>query len=258
MARGPRAVAASGYYHVVVRGNGKQVIFEDDEDRYRFLNLMRHAMRAGDIHIIAWCFMDNHVHLIVHDEACRLSDAMHALLSPYARYFNKRSNHVGHVFQDRFSAAPVEDDAYLLRAVAYVHANPAKAGAGAMDQYRWSSYNEYAHPGASEFEVVDSDLVLNMLGGPAGFMRFSRGLQGDGGFSTYEVRVPGLAPLDRAKERAKPIMQTYHLASLREVQSLDRAKRDEVLRALRNAGISIRQIEQLTGIGRNTVARVTA
>lgn len=178
MTRGPRAVAASGYYHVVVRGNGKQVIFEDDEDRYRFLNLMRHAMRAGDIHIIAWCFMDNHVHLIVHDEACRLSDAMHALLSPYARYFNKRSNHVGHVFQDRFSAAPIEDDAYLLRAVAYVHANPAKAGAGPMDQYRWSSYNEYAHPGASEFEVVDSNLVLSMLGGPAGFVRFSRGLQG--------------------------------------------------------------------------------
>lgn len=166
MTRGPRAVAASGYYHVVVRGNGKQVIFEDDEDRYRFLNLMRHAMRAGDIHIIAWCFMDNHVHLIVHDEACRLSDAMHALLSPYARYFNKRSNHVGHVFQDRFSAAPIEDDAYLLRAVAYVHANPAKAGAGAMGQYRWSSYDEYAHPGASEFKVVDSDLVLSMLGGP--------------------------------------------------------------------------------------------
>ena len=138
-------------------------------------------MRAGDIHIIAWCFMDNHVHLIVYDEACKISDAMHALLSPYARYFNKRSNHVGHVFQDRFSAAPIEDDAYLLRAVAYVHANPAKAGAGPMDQYRWSSYDEYAHPGASEFEVVDSDLVLSMLGrscrlravleGPAGGRR---------------------------------------------------------------------------------------
>ena len=53
-------------------------------------------------------------------------------------------------------------------------------------------------------------------------------------------------------------MQTYRLASLREVPSLDRAKRDEVLRALRNAGISIRQIERLTGIGRNAVARVTA
>lgn len=165
---------------------------------------------------------------------------------------------MGHVFQDRFSAASIEDDAYLLRAVAYVHANPAKAGAGPMDQYRWSSYDEYAHPGASEFEVVDSDLVLSMLGGPAGFVRFSRGLQGGGGLSTYEARVPGLAPLDRAKERAKPIMQAYHLASLREVPSLDRAKRDEVLRALRNAGISIRQIERLTGIGRNTVARVTA
>ncbi len=173
-------------------------------------------MRAGDIHIIAWCFMDNHVHLIVHDEACRLSDAMHALLSPYARYFNKRSNHVGHVFQGpvfggtrRGRCLPPEGGGICSRQSR--ESGRGTDGSIPMEQLRRIRSSRGIRVRGRRFRL----LVLNMLGGPAGFVRFSRGLQGDGGFSTYEARVPGLAPLDRAKERAKPIMQTYRLASLR-------------------------------------------
>lgn len=255
MARAPRTIAESGYYHVTARGNGKQAIFEDEEDRYSFLNLFRKVMKADGVGIIAWCLMDNHVHLILHDERFRLSHAMQVLLSQYARYFNRKAGHVGHVFQERYSASPIEDDAYLIAAIRYLHANPAKAGIGSIDGYRWSSYEEYAVPGASTFDIADTSLVLDMLGGPMGFTQLFRETLDSRGLRTFEVKDSELSPIERTKRLAEPVLRKRNLTSPGEVKGLPRAMRDQVVRELHGAGISIRQIELLTGIGRGSIAR---
>ena len=121
MVRAARRVAVSGFYHVVLRGCGKQYIFDDDADRWRFYDLMKRELIEKGIVILAWCLMSNHVHLLVLDESRVLSEAMRNLSSSYARYFNRRSGHVGHLFQERFGSFPIEDEGYLLEAVLYIH-----------------------------------------------------------------------------------------------------------------------------------------
>ena len=116
--RAARRVSESGYYHVILRGDGKRRIFEDDDDRREFLKLLSEQVVSRGVDIVAWCLMDNHVHLVVQDSSSCLSIAIGSLAMRYAQRFNMRTGHVGHVFQERFKSSPIESDAYLLEASA--------------------------------------------------------------------------------------------------------------------------------------------
>lgn len=76
MARPARAASESGYYHVVLRGNGKQLLFEDDIDRHAFVDMAAEQLGKRGIDVIAWCLMDNHVHLLLRDVDMQLSGAI--------------------------------------------------------------------------------------------------------------------------------------------------------------------------------------
>ena len=156
MARQSRAVSESGYYHVMLRGTGKRRLFEDDLDRRAFLRFASTATERYGVTVIAWCLMDNHVHLILLDQTHGLSGAMASLCTSYAKYVNERTGSVGHVFENRFKSKPIEDDSYLLVAVRYVHCNPAKAGICDAANYQWSSYHEYVSPNGSDQPLADT------------------------------------------------------------------------------------------------------
>ena len=88
MPRIARRVAESGFYHVVLKGNGGQIIFDDDEDRRAFLAALSSSLEDTELSLIAWCLMSTHVHLLLSDESGCLSSAMHSLATKYAGYFN--------------------------------------------------------------------------------------------------------------------------------------------------------------------------
>ena len=124
MARGPRAISNSGYYHVMLRGAGRQLLFENDLDRRTFLCYLTEAIAGTKTSLIAWCLMDNHVHLLLCDPQNSLAGLMHSVSTRFALYFNGRSGHVGPVFQGRFKSKAIETNEYLLQAVRYIHDNP--------------------------------------------------------------------------------------------------------------------------------------
>ena len=94
-----RTYAESGFEHVVIRGVGRMVLFDTDEDRWYFLGLMEEALREHGTGLIAWCLMANHVHLLMRTQPNDLSGIMHQICMRYAQYFNKRTGHTGHVFE---------------------------------------------------------------------------------------------------------------------------------------------------------------
>ena len=65
MPRKSRKKSESGYYHVILRGVNRQDIFFDHEDREKMLNLLRRYQDETDVRIIAYCLMDNHIHLLL-------------------------------------------------------------------------------------------------------------------------------------------------------------------------------------------------
>ena len=246
MPRAPRAIAESGFYHVILRGNGKQIIFEDDADRRAFLVLL--AKRAGDagINVLAWCLMDNHVHLVLDDPTQVLSEMMQRLSGDYAQRFNRKSGRVGHVFENRFKSCPIETEAYLLQAIRYVHDNPENAGICPVAEYPWSSYREYVGPA----EIADTRLVLDMLGGAEGFVAYSQ----PGQRRTYRFDRRARVPEDETGVVARLVLGEL---PAHEVKALPKVERDQRLLDLRDVGLSVKQIERLTGIGACTISRVT-
>lgn len=246
MPRAPRAVAESGFYHVILRGNGKQVLFEDDADNRAFLELLTKWSGRCGVRVLAWCLMENHVHLVLEDPDRSLSEMMQRLAGDYAQRFNRRTGHVGHVFESRFKSCALEDEPYLLQAVRYVHDNPQKAGICPASEYRWSSYHEYVGQG----EVADTALVLELLGGVDGFVAYSE----EGRPRSYRFDRRSRVPDDEMGDVARLVLGDV---PAREVAALPKPARNEALRGLREMGLSVRQIERLTGVGHGTIGRVT-
>ena len=160
MTRTAREISVYGFYHVVQKGCADQLIFEDDEDRLYLIRLIASKCQKFKVDVIAWCLMDNHIHLLLDDEHVHLSDCMHSITTAYAMYFNSKTGRKGPVFQDRFKSVPILDDDQLLNCVRYIHDNPAKARIGTASLYRWSSFREYmGYPG-----ICKTECVLGLLG----------------------------------------------------------------------------------------------
>ena len=163
MARPLRVEISGGLYHVIARGNERKDIFRDDGDRLRYLDRLAHYREKFSFALLAYCLMDNHVHLAIETGEVPLSRIMAGLQSSYTQYFNRRHGRVGHLFQGRYKALLVEKDLYALALLRYIHENPSKAGVVAKPgHYRWSSDRYYRRGGGPDW--LDLDRLLSMLG----------------------------------------------------------------------------------------------
>jgi putative transposase len=140
MARLARIVIPGVAHHVTQRGNRGQPVFFDDGDRERYLDLLREGFAGAEVRCLAWCLMDNHVHLVlVPAHADGLRAALAEAHRRYTRHVNAREGWSGYLFQGRFASYPM-DDAHLLTAVRYVERNPVAAGlVRRAEDWRWSS-----------------------------------------------------------------------------------------------------------------------
>ena len=164
MARKLRMQFEGGIYHVTFRGNARQDIFKDDEDRQRLKERLAEAAEDFGVRVLLYCFMSNHVHLLVETPYGNLSRFMSSVLTGYTVYFNRRHKRVGHLMQGRYGSQVVEGDKYLLKLSRYIHLNPVRVGAWKekpqierrdyLRKYQWSSYRGYAGLGKADDWVV--------------------------------------------------------------------------------------------------------
>jgi REP element-mobilizing transposase RayT len=160
------------WYHVTSRGQDRQAIYRDDQDRMHFLKLLETTAERYRVRIHAYVLMTNHYHLIVETPEANLSRAMQWLNVSYGVWFNRRHGRVGHLMQGRFKAIVLESAGWGLELSVYVHLNPVRvAGLGLskparkaesaglaaapsremvarrleiLRGYTWSSYRSYA------------------------------------------------------------------------------------------------------------------
>ncbi len=141
MPRKPREQVEGGLYHIYARGNDRQPIFIDSTDRRRYLSLLGRSVRRHDWRVLGYCLMPNHVHLLVETPEPNLAKGMQRIHAPYAQAFNKKHGRCGHVFQGRYGAVTVADDAQLISVVRYIARNPVAAGlAEDPADWPWSSH----------------------------------------------------------------------------------------------------------------------
>ena len=251
--RTARKQSEADIYHVIARGTGQQIIFEDDADREEFLRLLQAETKESDFELYAWCLMSNHVHMLVHATLESLALRMRHLLGTYAMRFNQKSGRVGHLFQDRFLSEPVNDDAYLMTLIRYIHQNPLKAKIAEVDQYQWSSYREYL----SGEGICDTSFPLAVFGSLEQFEHLNQ-LPLPSTAACLEVhgnRPVRAMPDEDAMMYANNLLGDIKLDALK---ALPIKERNSYIAELRRAGFSVRQIARLTGIGKGSIQRVLA
>jgi len=145
MARPLRLESPGNFYHVTVRGDRKEPIFESDADRVSLLQLINEAVDLHHWHLLAYCLMDNHYHLEVETPIANLAAGMRRIDGAYTQRYNSRYQRVGHVFQGRYKALPILTEQHLFGACRYIVRNPLRAGL-VQDpaEWEWSSYRASA------------------------------------------------------------------------------------------------------------------
>ena len=158
MPRGPRFVFENAFYHVFNRGVNKQQIFLNDKDYQFFLDKLLQLKKKYDHSIYAYCLMSNHFHISIQTRKSPISKIMASITMSYSMYFNKRHEHVGPVFQNRFKSILIENDPYFLKLSQYIYLNPVKAGLvkDPID-YQFSGIREAL--GLEPLRILDADIV---------------------------------------------------------------------------------------------------
>lgn len=168
-----------GYYHIYNRGNQKQVIFKEADDFHFFISRLyeylfgvvnlysrgeyrRKILPLNSYSVVCYCLMSNHFHILIKQENnIPISRLIQNLATSYAKYFNKKYNKIGHVWQDRFKYKPIRQDSYLLWLSAYIHKNPETKGLlSDFRNYKWSSWGEYSNN--KSFNICrDKEIIIS-------------------------------------------------------------------------------------------------
>ena len=146
MPRGRRTFIPGISVHVIQRGNNRVPIFGSSNDFEQFLELLRRSARNFCVTLHAFVLMTTHYHLIVTPTSVAgLPKMMKALDGGYVRYFNKRHERIGTLWNGRYRGLPLEDERYWLTCLRYIEQNPVRAGmVQAPHDYQWSSYSAHA------------------------------------------------------------------------------------------------------------------
>ena len=156
MPRKPRLHLPGGLYHVILRGNDRQDIFFEDEDRMVFYRLLEEGTRRFAYRVHAFCLMTNHVHLALQMGPQPLSKGLQNLSLRYTWHINRSHGRVGHLFQGRYKALLVDADSYGLELVRYIHLNPVRARlVSDPAQYPYSGHLGYLAKRAYGFLTTD-------------------------------------------------------------------------------------------------------
>jgi len=162
MPRRPRIHAPGAFYHVTLRGNHRQQIFFCDDDRLLLNGIVSSTLERCEARLHAYCWMGNHIHMLIQVGQAPLGRAVLRIASCYARTVQARLNTTGHLFERRYHAVLVDADRYLVSLLRYIHLNPVRAGLVAKaDNYRWSSHQNYL--GLREEPWVTTTFALRML-----------------------------------------------------------------------------------------------
>lgn len=253
MPRQARQLSQSGIYHLILRGINKQVIFEDNEDREKFIWCLQYYKELGQYEVYGYCLMDNHIHLLIKEGKEPIAKTMKRIGVSYVSWFNRKYDRCGHLFQDRFKSEAVESDGYFLMVLRYIHQNPIKIGeVEKIAAYQWSSYLEYL----GGYNLVDIDFALAIFSSDTeiAIQRFAK-------FMNERVEELGIMvypPGKLADQEAKlAIQKTAGITIPAELQTMEKKKRNEIIRQIKQIdGITTRQIARLTGITQSVIVRV--
>lgn len=128
MPRIARAVATGFPHHVVQRGNNREKVFFDKEDKERYLSLLKKYSDKWDSPLLAYCLMSNHIHLLTRPKGEEsLYKMMQGVTLCYTQYVNGKYQRSGRLWESRYHSCIVDKEKYLWAVARYIEQNPVRA-----------------------------------------------------------------------------------------------------------------------------------
>lgn len=252
MPRQVRKKSESGIYHIMMRAINRQAIFEDDEDKEKFLETIKNLQKIGKYEVYSYCVMDNHVHLLIKETSETISNTIKRISSSYVYWYNRKYERSGHLFGERFKSEPVESEEYFLTALRYIHQNPVKAGLYEnVEDYKWSSYNEYIK-GAT---ITDINFALEMFSDDK--MKAIKLFKKHSKEENEDVCLEYEEKIRISDDDVRVYLNSYGISNKEELIQLDKDKRNKILYQIKSInGVTIRQLSRITGISKSVIDRV--
>lgn len=252
MPRQARERSITGIYHIMLRGINRQTIFKDSEDKKRLFQKLQYYKMVSNFELYGYCFMDNHIHLLIREKTESISVFIKRISSSYVLWFNEKYERCGHLFQERFKSEAIENDSYLLTALRYIHQNPVKAGITKnVSGFPWSSYHEYTKTPI----LTDTSIVLGLFSPDREkalelFVKFMNEENADQCLDNdKEPRI--------SDSEIRAMLLLHGVSDSDQFRQLQKQKRDEIIIVLKSIeGVTIRQLSRITGISKSVVNRI--
>lgn len=241
MPRTSRKYVESEIYHIIIRGNNRQNIFIDENDKYLMLNRIKKYSHELRISIYAYCLMNNHVHLMVGNANLTLSKFMLKLNTSYSRLFNLKYERCGHLFQGRFLSNPIENSEEFKTVFRYILRNPEKAGLCKFESFPWNSFKLLF---AKNNKIVDTRKILEIFQSKKEMVAFLNTKNSD-----ICMDFENVIPFNDA-HCLSLILQLTGVDKPHKLNRLNITEMNKSLHKLKEAGISINKISRLTGISK--------
>lgn len=248
MPRKGRVLSNDGIYHIMLRAVNRQRIFEEDADYKLFLNIIQDYKISCGFRLYAYCFMDNHIHLLLKTGPMDLGKIMLRITSKFVYWYNIKYQRSGHLFQGRYKSEPVEGRDHFMTVLRYIHQNPVKAGICiSPEEYPYSSYRDYLYRNndwvdiSQAFEIMEDDSF------------FIYSIQENEDCCMDDTVRPYRHYTDEQAQRI--YVKCCDGISVWDFQRLGMSIRNTYLRKLKKAGLSVRQIRRLTGISLGVIQR---
>lgn len=247
MARQPRQKSESGIYHVMLKGIDGRNIFLHEGDRKKFIDQVLQAKEKDDFSLLAYCLMDNHVHLLLEEE--ELGATIKRIAVGYVLWHNNQYGRSGHLFQNRYLSEAVETDEYLMTVARYIHQNPVKAGmVDKAISYTWSSYYQYIDAYNGKVTDINPERVMVYFKARNDFEAFMN-MQKEDKCLGYKVERKN------TDDELTEIIEKKYQVQLG--QQLTKEKLKSLIRELySNEQTNIRQLARVFGLNKSMVERM--
>ncbi|MBO1005900.1 transposase [Pseudogracilibacillus auburnensis] len=166
MSRPKRTWRPDGIYHIVMRGNNRQAIFQHPKDVNAYFRILSYAFEKYHFEIYAYCFMSNHVHFLLNSPEVPLGDLMALTNKRYSDFYRREYDYTGQIYENRYFSDEIADPPGLLYVSGYIHRNPietTKPIVQVMEHYPHSSYQYYFYDKDSPHPFINLQFLPSIL-----------------------------------------------------------------------------------------------
>lgn len=184
-------------HHIMSRSIPELNLFNCNKDKEVHLKFIKLSAKIYQIEVLAYCLMDNHVHILVHPRGGNISKFMKAINNPYAKYYNRVYGRRGHLYSDRFKNIVIRDEVHLIRTSTYIHNNAKDLlyqGYKSIEDYPYSSIKDYIRPKQGR-GIAKANYIYSVMGG--GWLKATNNYMG-----LLEIQSQGKEEFEREMEKA--------------------------------------------------------